>query len=183
MKRLVIGVISFFIFSNVYALDAEVIGKLDEILEKVKKVESLEQRILELEKIKQSSFDLPKGAVIAVNSSESVTCPGDDWKLFKPAKGRFIIGAGHSDTDGLTPRKPFETGGKERHALTVKEMPKHSHGGTLQSSGYSFEHHQSNGRLPGQKHGYDRDTAFTGEGKAHNNMPPFIALYFCEKVK
>lgn len=132
---------------------------------------------------------MPRGAIVAFNSPEG--CPVN-WVPFIPANGRMIIGATHTDTNnenngGLTQRKLLDTGGAETHRLSVNEMPSHNH-----ARGSYMYLLRSNGR--GTYSGRSDDTrgepnlynkgAITSAGgnRAHNNMPPFIALYYCQKM-
>jgi hypothetical protein len=123
---------------------------------------------------------MPSGAIVAFASSESNPCPGEDWKIYDDAKGRFIVGAGHSRFNDLTPRLPGDVGGSETHVLTVDEMPAHTHGVKRQTDGNStgadaFLARGHTANIP------PSNTASLGRGFPHNNMPPFIALYFCIK--
>lgn len=117
---------------------------------------------------------LPRGTVLAFKRTE---CP-QGWALFEPAVGRTIIGVGSSE--GLTTRALLEQGGAETHTLTITEIPPHTHRGNVSTGGYSFEHHQSNARLPGQN--WQPQSGATGGGEAHNNMQPYVALRICEKT-
>lgn len=112
-------------------------------------------------------------------------------------RDRFIIGAG--DSYSLN-----STGGVNAVALTVENLPSHSHGlGTL-NAGSSGAHnhtyrrysilrdrssHSSSGvwrRTRGastsssgaHSHGSSGSTALTGNGEAHENRPPYYALFF-----
>ncbi|QPH54736.1 hypothetical protein [Pontivivens ytuae] len=137
-----------------------------------------------------SAPELPAGTVIAVDGR----CPRDQgWEPYVEGNGKFIIGTGagiliptgphapNGDTDpiGLTALSLGDQGGVEAHRLTIPEMPRHSHGGTLETGGHSYEHHQNNNRLPGQTFNYNRSTEAAGGNVPHNNMPPFIALNYC----
>ena len=126
--------------------------------------------------LKLLNASLPRGSLVAFDRR---SCP-DGWEKFEHASGRVIVASGKGAK--LTTRTLGETGGSEQHKLTTDEMPKHKHGGTLKSSGYSFEHHQSNGRLPGQHWDYKRDTSFSGKGAPHNNMQPFYVATLCRKT-
>ncbi len=129
-----------------------------------------------------SGADIPSGAVIAFASSETQPCPGDDWKLFEEAKGRFIVGAGHGNRSELTPRQVGDIGGEESVALTLEEMPWHQHPMGIER-----------GQGSGEAYPYMRPASGSGqttEGigglpdhatKPHNNVPPYVALYFCKK--
>lgn len=93
-------------------------------------------------------------------------------------------------------------GGAEKHILSEAEMPSHGHdNGTLTAGASELFIHRSDGRyaapsgalhdnLYGPSHGVNfgshehpitGSTDFSGMGKPHNNMPPYIALYFCKK--
>lgn len=130
------------------------------------------------------------------------------WTLFRQAGGRVIIGAGaHDNTDKtgqpLSDYRAFSddeddaTGGEEIHKLTNEEMPKHSH--------FEFTNQSSAGRdgdvvsygmfrTPDTKGihagfaGRENNGGFApavekdrGSNIAHNNMQPYIALYYCKK--
>lgn len=87
---------------------------------------------------------------------------------------RFPVGAG--DTYSLG-----STGGEATHTLTTDEMPSHQHrilggygSGTL-GDGY-FRVDTNNPLVEWNK------TMATGGGKAHNNLPPYQAVYFWERT-
>lgn len=117
---------------------------------------------------------VPSNAVVPFDTAGD--CP-DGWDDFPEGNSRTVIGAG--DAPGLTTRRYREVGGVEKHRLTVPEMPEHSHPGNVGTGGASFEHHQSNSRMPSER--WQARTGTTGAGKAHENMPPYIALKFCKK--
>ncbi|MEM0945168.1 MAG: hypothetical protein AAGI70_14620, partial [Pseudomonadota bacterium] len=115
-------------------------------------------------------------------------CPRG-WSLFKAAGGRMIVGAGEHENAGVSEYPSFAddpgdaTGGEERVTLTVAQMPRHSH----QERG---SNRLDVAQAPrDQIHVQDVDnTGFqkiisheSGGGQPHNNMPPYIALYFCKK--
>ena len=129
----------------------------------------------------------PRGAVIAFDRDDldKENCPRG-WEPFKES-GRVIVGVGDP---------PYEfrnRGGVAEHKLTLDEMPAHEHPVSpydwgLQVNGgeppwtrrvdvddgppYKHEGKSITGRLVATS---------MGEGKAHNNMPPYIALYLCKK--
>jgi hypothetical protein len=142
------------------------------------------------------------GAVLAFNRSEDQSsgivlaergaCP-PGWSLFKPAGGRMIVGAGQHEYADLSSYPSFADnpntalGGVEKHALKPEELPSHNHG--------------IKDAMDGENVGWDKNppsewpiaTATTGSGitehytkiftegenRPHDNMPPYIALYFC----
>jgi microcystin-dependent protein len=127
-------------------------------------------------------------------------CNGQDGR--PDLRGRFILGSGQGS--GLTNRTKGMTGGVERYALTVAEMPTHNHGITDPG-------HAHNWTATRQEQGTD-DKNYTqelskgdagaadtmskntnsvttgisiqnnGSGQAHENMPPFYVLAFIIKL-
>ncbi len=70
--------------------------------------------------------------------------------------------------------------------LKVKEMPSHAHQSGLLSSGKYLNPNKGSNALRMQYANNGIGNAYfqtdaRGEGEPHNNMPPFIALYFCKK--
>jgi hypothetical protein len=134
---------------------------------------------------------MPAGAVVAFNLPEG--CP-PNWVPLKAAEGRTIVGAHHDNVEGadsegnknLTTRKLLEQGGAETHKLSVAEMPNHNHN----SGGYNrlltiTGRHTYSGKddnTRGEPH-LKRSGAIkaVGGNQPHNNMPPFVSLYYCQK--
>ena len=98
---------------------------------------------------------------------------GTTWVSF--AAGKMLIGLDSSDTDFDTVE---ETGGAKTHTLTEAEMPAHTH---------SYDAHLGTG-VSGPVSLDDRmplttsSTTSTGGGVAHNNMPPYIAVYMWKRT-
>ena len=144
----------------------------------------------------QASTSLPDGAVVAFDRDSG--CPRD-WSLFEPAISRTIVGAvaGRSasaptqDENGelLSARQYRADGGAEMHTLTVEEMPGHTHAFPADTEVVFLDRSadRETDYIPeGQQKwenfitkGPKLDTV--GKGNSHNNMPPYIALYFCKK--
>lgn len=96
---------------------------------------------------------------------------GGTW--VKTADGRCLIGA--SDTYPLG-----STGGEAEHTLTVNEMPRHKHtvdivnGVNSGTEGHTtYWGHSGTTRF---------DTDYAGQGLAHNNMQPYLAVYIWERT-
>ena len=117
------------------------------------------------------SSGLPKGAVVAFDMQG---CPRG-WAEYFEAAGRMIIGVGRGS--GLTGRSLRSKGGNETHELTLREMPRHRHGIPVNAGSGRGLALEPNLGLPGTPSGVE----MMGNGKPHNNMPPYIALYFCKK--
>ena len=117
----------------------------------------------------------PVGAVyISVNSTSPASLFGGTWEQLKD---RFLLGAGSTYTAG-------STGGEAAHTLTVNEMPNHNH-----ASGHGFHNVASGSNVETLSNYYiDGDdysvnkTSYIGGGAAHNNMPPYLAVYMWKRV-
>lgn len=107
--------------------------------------------------------------------------PGTSWQRITD---RFILGAGGSYGVGAT-------GGEASHVLTVNEMPEHAHGlwyawsdapevGGNWKAQMVWSTTGGAGTWPNWSSLYD--AASTGGSAAHNNMPPYLALYIWERT-
>ena len=71
-----------------------------------------------------------------------------------------------------------KTGGEEKHALTINEMPKHQHKMSL--ANYSGTDNVSSimwTTAASKKYIYSQDMVEpVGDNQAHNNMPPFVVI-------
>ena len=123
---------------------------------------------------------VPSSAVVAFNAA---ACP-DGWKESEFTKGRFVVGVGKAKDSNLTSRHLLESGGEEQHKLTIDEMPKHKHiwkGVSVDKQDeYGFERSEHNVYLS-SKDEIDSISQAEGKDKPHNNMPPYVALLYCEK--
>lgn len=142
---------------------------------------------------------LPNDAVVAFalpdpGNPDADPCP-TGWSRYTRADGRFIVGVG-AHRPGLETLAVFTSDGEREHTLTPDQMPIHNH--VLHDPGHthglpqnrdstqpgSFRFHASPGVLE-PRESDPAETGITldeaGGGKAHNNMPPYIALYFCKK--
>ena len=114
------------------------------------------------------------------NPTDPGTLFGGTWEQIKD---RFVLAAGGSYTVG-------STGGEATHALTVNEMPSHSH--SLESiTGYDdmnfingsdaflLQNSDTTLNYPSAKEAKMMygNTGATGGSAAHNNMPPYIVAY------
>ena len=88
----------------------------------------------------------------------------------------------HPEEGNITSGK---TGGEKTHVLTVDEMPNHRHTvpkfATMQGGG-TWDVDKIGGAQyndAGVGNGY---TEYAGNSKAHNNMPPYIAIYLWRRT-
>lgn len=113
----------------------------------------------------------PVGAIyISVSSTSPASLFGGTWEQIKD---KFLLAAGNLYSAGAT-------GGEEKHTLTADEMPTHAHmetiyAGTGSFSGALLDWSNSVG---GSQYG----TTPTGGSMAHNNMPPYIAVYMWKRI-
>jgi microcystin-dependent protein len=72
-------------------------------------------------------------------------------------------------------------GGEEKHTLLEPEMPRHNHAVYTHAGFEGGETPGASGVPPDNKTKvHARITSSTGSSLPHNNMPPYIALYFCK---
>lgn len=105
--------------------------------------------------------------------------PGTSWQRITD---RFIFGAGGSYGVGTT-------GGEASHVLTVDEMPAHLHRGMYWGPGSSNQfgvNYSGTGMWRFEYTNASSEanfyTGYTGGSAAHNNMPPYLALYIWERI-
>jgi len=108
------------------------------------------------------------------------------WEKYGNATGRVIIGAGNytdSTRNGSNETTAYQlglTGGEMYHALTIDEIPPHTHI-------YNNPNNATGAGLPrgATTAGFaspPKATTTTGGGASHYNMPPFLVLVQCIKV-
>ncbi len=136
--------------------------------------------------------EIPAGAIVAFSEK----CP-QNWTLFDEALGRVLVGATpegvlvtNVDQNGkaLTPRALNEAAGEETHVLDFREIPPHQH---------AFSVLEYRGNLPIPVFGpstqvspdanlsaaTEKATAIDGGGgEPHNNMPPFVSIFYCTNI-
>lgn len=122
------------------------------------------------------STALPIGAIILWAGSTS-TIPSN-WQLCNGSNGtpdlrnRFVIGAGDSYGVGAT-------GGEATHTLSITEMPSHNHNFPVDTSLTSIDN--ISGGI-GAENVKSVTTSYTGGNQPHNNMPPYYALAYIQKI-
>jgi hypothetical protein len=115
----------------------------------------------------------PVGAIyLSVTDANPAALFGGTWERIG---GRFLLGADKTYTAG-------STGGEAAHTLTVDEMPKHNHDvDNLNASGNAtpFMTVQAQDK---RGFGGNVQTMYAGGSKAHNNMPPYLAVYMWKRT-
>lgn len=148
----------------------------------------------------------PEGAVVAfharLDDDDDHACP-TGWIPYEAAAGRMIVGAGPHDDEELSvypgpidntathhftsiveDRIKDPTGGEEQVTLTLDQLPPHQHRaevGTLAGEGVFGQGNAISNAIFGTSRGIALETLVSpeGGGTAHNNLPPYIALYWC----
>tara|TARA_R110000737_G_scaffold295030_2_gene301684 strand:+ start:158 stop:829 length:672 start_codon:yes stop_codon:yes gene_type:complete len=118
--------------------------------------------------------------VTAYSASSLATVMGvGTWAAFGAGKTLVGLNSAESEFDTVG-----ETGGAKTHTLSVAEMPSHNHGytgiyGTADADGSSD---RSSG--VGASNSYPIVTKLEnkGSGSAHNNLQPYIVVYFWKRT-
>ena len=105
---------------------------------------------------------------------------GGRWE--QTASGRCLIGA--NDTYKLG-----SMGGESTHTLSIEELPQHSHGiygADSRSGNITLDKVRFSYKDQGQTTSYVSGilgTELTGDGRAHNNMQPYLAVYMWKRTQ
>lgn len=124
----------------------------------------------------------PIGSVYinASNSTNPASLLGfGTWVAF--GAGKVMVGLDAGDTSFDT---VGETGGEKTHILTVAEMPAHKHkfgytGGNTDATGSPYSVGKAIGHDPSNV--YSETTSTGGDG-SHNNLQPYIVVYFWKRT-
>ena len=112
----------------------------------------------------------PVGSIyMSVNNVNPSTLFGGTWEQIKDT---FLLSAGDTYAAG-------STGGEAEHVLTVDEMPSHDHAMSLATTDASSANYARMGYQGETRRGV---TGATGGGLAHNNMPPYLAVYVWKRT-
>ena len=132
---------------------------------------------------------LPISQYSALFSILGTTYGGDGRTTFglPDLRGRVPLNPGSGP--GLTPRSLGQKGGSESVALSVPQLPAHTH--QARASSETPDTPSPEGAVPAEKvrtHLYTSATAdvnmgstaiaSTGSGQAHDNMPPFLGIRY-----
>lgn len=122
----------------------------------------------------------PVGSIyMSVNSVSPASIFGGAWEQLKD---RFLLGAGDTYAAG-------DTGGEATVTLTIDQMPHHRHilrrkstNPTTSFDAFIATSDTENDVGSGGGDGLKRYTTYEGNGEAHNNMPPYVAVYMWKRV-
>ena len=122
----------------------------------------------------------PVGSIyISVNSTSPQTLFGGTWEAIQ---GKFLLGQSSAHTAG-------STGGEETHTLTRGEMPEHTHPMYSGNTGGDSEWTPDEGVYLVDSVTQIKTTwwarlgmSYAGGGNAHNNMPPYLAVYMWKRT-
>ena len=148
-------------------------SEIEEALEKANNIETtfdtmFAQKMLSI---------YPVGAIyMSVSSTSPASLFGGTWEQIQ---NRFLLAAGDTYAAG-------KTGGEATHTLTVEEMPAHSHSFTYPVSCNPTSENQVNynwGTETVRFQNTSTGTENAGGGSAHNNMPPYLAVYVWKRTE
>jgi microcystin-dependent protein len=146
--------------------------------------------------VASGGLGITAGAILIVQNA-LVATPGEPALAELPSgyfrtpdlRGRVTVGAGteskipgvldapdvtKGDSYNATPRDIGDTGGAEKHQLTIDEMPSHNHRFVASLSGGDSG---ATGRNSGRSYTIPEDRVeYTGGDDPHQNMPPFHVL-------
>jgi len=109
---------------------------------------------------------------------------GPFWEVSTAFSGRVPLGVGTLPISG-TPIAVNTTGGLEKVVLAESELPSHTHPGGIgllgdNNNDDSSPPAASNGTAVAGNYQYPTSGA-TGGGLAHENMPPYVGIYFIRR--
>ena len=129
--------------------------------------------------------NISKGMIVMWYGSAEEVPSG--WSICNGENGtpdlrdRFVLGAGKSYSLNAT-------GGEKTHTLTVSEIPEHKHIFPWGESWANWDPYgvaTGKGYMGADSEDYDNYWGYTspvGGSGAHNNMPPYMALYYIMKL-
>ena len=119
----------------------------------------------------------PVGSIyMSANDTSPSILFGGEWERIED---RFLLAAGNTYSAG-------SKDGEATHKLTVAEMPKHNH--TIKNrQGAQVGAYWNTPPTTSENGGTLQDNVssvvnYAGEGKSHNNMPPYLAVYMWKRT-
>lgn len=149
----------------------------------------------------------PIGAIyLSVDNTNPSKLFGGTWE---PIQGRFLLGAGVNDNNttnywGTYPAATCnfpagEKGGEPQNILSIENIPSHNHiqdghnhtGKIKPTDGHVTGNSNEARKYSDSSVGIYEDTitnwvqpaiSYTGGGKSHNNMPPYLVVYMWKRI-
>lgn len=120
----------------------------------------------------------PVGTILSTyTSANPSTTFGGTWVEF--AQGRTLVGVDTTQTEFNSVGKE---GGEKTHKLTVPEIPKHAHELVIQGGG-STRSSAVNWSIADNSRKYAGDMSLSAGGdEPHNNLQPYITVYFWKRT-
>lgn len=116
----------------------------------------------------------PVGNILtSIKATNPSTYLGGTWERF--AEGQTLMGVKESDPDFESVGK---TGGEKTHKLTVEELPAHSFEYKTSSVNNLVRIEANSQNVYGRTGEKTAQTNTLGSDKAHNNLSPYITVYF-----
>lgn len=145
-----------------------------ELQKQQKEVETLN---IELNKANNKIKDFAKeiypiGSIyMSVSKTNPTNLFGGTWEQIKDT---FLLACGDTYENGAT-------GGESEHTLTIDEMPSHDHKTSTKGFTYGINWADAGGNAwsanSSPTYPHEPNTGKAGGGQAHNNMPPYLAVY------
>ena len=112
----------------------------------------------------------PIGSIyISTNNTSPASLLGGTWEKIRD---KFLL----SESDTIS---AGSTGGEATHTLTVDELPSHTHNTPVAAGSYTTMDGSGNTWVPIYN---NSNVGYTGGSLAHNNMPPYLAVYMWKRT-
>lgn len=118
----------------------------------------------------------PIGSIyLSINEVNPSIYFGGIWEQIKDT---FLLACGNTYEAG-------EVGGEAEHTLTIAEMPSHGHSHGFDQVAYNKQAGTNGLATLNNSGGYVTGGVIhpNGGGEAHNNMPPYLAVYMWKRIK
>lgn len=124
----------------------------------------------------KGKIGLPVGAIYTttVSTNPSTILGYGTWTAF--GAGRTLVGVDTGQTEFDTVE---ETGGSKTHTLSITEIPAHDHTVNLGNTGFGTASLTSSGTNTNFQTG---GIGSTGGGGSHNNLQPYITVYYFKRT-
>lgn len=125
--------------------------------------------------MQQRTYPVGEIYITRQNGNPSSILGFGTWERY--AQGRVLAGFDEADSSFNALDK---TGGAKTHVLTEAEMPAHSHSNIVtRSTVNDFDTTGGNG---GGVRNLNSQTGITGGGQAHNNLQPYMTVFFWKRT-